>query len=317
MLLVFNSDSLPMESFTRQLWRNVKSSYLEGRRQEKSMVQWIVPDLVTANDSKSSNSSSNGKDKNVRLLDLIEDKMKVEYGTTTEEGDNSTNTSDSDEGEKEDISTQKVYTACILEFFKMLYDAAESPTTTHSSGDGDNNSITNDTKAASAAAAMSGRPSKRRRTFYNGSSSAATNILSGRYKLPAVYLLTSVLVKQKQQQQQQTQRPQREGQTTTSHGDGRGDDNEMSQTSSPRSSLLCWTSIRTAAHTVASIFKTVTEQDIQVGLALVGLQYLQTQQRPQQGQEEEPSSSLPSTTSAEIEGLTVPNLINEYFANTR
>eukprot|EP00529_Nitzschia_sp_RCC80_P002393 CAMPEP_0113444008 /NCGR_PEP_ID=MMETSP0014_2-20120614/2444_1 /TAXON_ID=2857 /ORGANISM="Nitzschia sp." /LENGTH=2161 /DNA_ID=CAMNT_0000335005 /DNA_START=252 /DNA_END=6734 /DNA_ORIENTATION=- /assembly_acc=CAM_ASM_000159 len=309
-------DGGAVSNTTRQLWRHIKSSYLEGRRQEKSMVQWILPDLVTAATTTTTitanDSSSNGNDKNVRLLDLIEDKMKVEYGATTEEKGDSANNSDSEGsegGEKEDAPTQKVYTACILEFFKMLYDAAESPTTTHIAGD--NNNITNDATAA----ATSGRPFKRRRTFYNGSSSAATNLLSGRYKLPAVYLLTSVLVKQQQLQQQQRQ--QREGQTTTSNVDGGGDDNDISQTSSPSSSLLSWTSIRTAAHIIAGIFKTLTEQDIQVGLALVGLQYLQTQQQPQQGQEEEPSSSsLSSTTSAAIEGLTVPNLINEYFANT-
>ena len=295
---------------TRELWRYIKSSYLEGRRQETSMVQWILPDLATTNDSSSSNNNgdkSNGNDidKNVRLLDLIEDKMKVEYGTTTTGDGYLTNTRDSEGRGKEDTPTQKVYTACILEFFRMLYDAAESPLTTHSASDGNNDT--------SAAAAVSGPPFKRRRTFYNGSSSASTNILRGRYKLPAVYLLTSVLAKQ----QQQRQRQQREGQSTTTDGDFVGDDNEISEPSSPPSSLLSWTSIRTGAHVIASIFKTVTEQDIQVGLALFGLQYLQTHQQPKQGQEEEPSPSLSSTESEAIDGLTVPHLINEYFANTR
>ena len=296
---------------TRELWRFIKSSYLEGRRQETSMVQWILPDLVAAKDSRSSNNSNdtnrNGIDKNARLLDLIEDKMKAEYGTSTTPEDNSTNTRDSEGRGKEDTPTQKVYTACILEFFRMLYDASESPMTFHSAGDGNNDTT--------AAAAVSGRPFKRRRTFYNGSGCAAMNLLSGRYKLPVVYLLTSVLAKQ--QQQQQRRRQERKSHSTTSNDDGRADLNENSEPSSLPSSLLSWTSIRTEAHVIASIFKTVTEQDIQVGLALVGLQYLQTRQQPKQGQDEEESPSMTSTASEAIYGLTVPNLINEYFANAR
>ena len=85
------------------------------------------------------------------------------------------------------------------------------------------------------------RPSKRRRVGLLGRSASSdvgfTSLLKGRYKLPTVYLLISLL----------------------------------KETMMGSANMNCWERLRELAHELPSIFKTFAENDILAGLAMVGL----------------------------------------------
>lgn len=310
-----SSTNKPVQTTTCQLWHHIKSSYLEGRRQEKSMVQWILPDLNIGDEGGEGCVNNNDVDDDKVFLELIEDRMNVQYidSSVTGRGD----------GDNDDLPTRMAYTACIIDFFRKLYVA-----TTKSNGTSTaSRTIDDGGGSGDDDIATSGRPSKRRRiglsyqstslgsTFYydssNGGSSATTHILKGHYKLPAVYLLISVLLKQQQQQKLRREEKQRDA------NNNNDDDDNFSP---PVSSLVSWKSLRVSAHAISSIFKTMTEQDIQAGLALVGLQSLQ-QRRQQQFENSAGNCSgngtVASSPTSIIDGLTIPSVINEYFANNR
>jgi hypothetical protein len=260
----------------RQLWQHLKESYITGLRQEKSMVQWILPDLekqgTTAHNNHNATAGNTTADRNSRL-DLLEDRMQLRYeisssstspspyrknGINNNETTTSTTNKNSNIGE-EDSATRMTYSACIMEFWKIVYEACD---TTSGSTSCTTSSLFSSTDES--------RPFKRRRTSAISYSTEAfgstfNDLLKGTYKLPTVYLLISVLKKKLSQMA----------------------DNSLS-----------WTSVRTSSHAIPSIFKTMTEQDIQAGLALVGLESLQADD-------------------GFINGLTIPNLVNEYFANPR
>lgn len=128
------------------------------------------------------------------------------------------------------------YTSFLMEFWRDLFQMCDnngSAVSSSSSSSQDESAVIDENTK---------RPSKRRRLGLHRSSSGVgfTSLLKGRYKLPAVYLLVSLL-------------------------------KETGVASN-------WDRLCLLAHGLPTIFKTFAESDIRAGLALVGLAGISTGQ---------------------------------------
>lgn len=247
----------------KRLWLRLRKAYRSGRQQNNSMVQWILPDVENPAVAGFAAAGIVGRN----YLELLEDDMKVRYELTNVNGNSRYGVNggvNDDDDDDEDTVTQMTYTACILEFWKKFYASCEATATIDAVGD---------------------RPSKRRRRMearngYGGTNGSSlhhfsvgggfASLLKGQYKLPTIYLLIQLLKEDQLHKQQQQQQLETSG---------------------------TWKSLRTSSHEIPSVFKIFTEQDIQAGLALVGLQSLQVGQT--------------------MNGLTISSLLLEYFINSR
>jgi hypothetical protein len=191
----------------RSLWSLLKRAYMngihpqqqpyvdEGEDESSGIVQWVLP--------------------SPDVLNLTEMELDVDHSLYA-----SGNVDDATFDDRKCV-------AYVMEFWKALYEATApgdsfdaSGKSTISTGDFDDSSII--------------RPTKRRRTAFSRLQfSGAGDLLQGAYKLPAAYLLVSVLKERAEN----------------------------------------WDNLRMLAHDLPTLaFKTFSERDIQAGLALVGLQ---------------------------------------------
>lgn len=205
-IIIDGDDNLSNTKITpKMLWKILKQIYTSGCKEKAGIIRWILPDpsVMTA----------------LKLTDSNND---------YDDDDNDNNDNDN--------NVDMRYTSFLMEFWRDLFQMCDnngSAVSSSSSSSQDESAVIDENTK---------RPSKRRRLGLHRSSSGVgfTSLLKGRYKLPAVYLLVSLL-------------------------------KETGVASN-------WDRLCLLAHGLPTIFKTFAESDIRAGLALVGLAGISTGQ---------------------------------------
>lgn len=201
-IIIDGDDNLSNTKITpKMLWKILKQIYTSGCKEQAGIIKWILPDPSV-----------------MTVLKLTD----------------SNNDYDDDDNNNNNVDMR--YTSFLMEFWRDLFQMCDnngSAVSSSSSSSQDESAVIDENTK---------RPSKRRRLGLHRSSSGVgfTSLLKGRYKLPAVYLLVSLL-------------------------------KETGVASN-------WDRLCLLAHGLPTIFKTFAESDIRAGLALVGLAGISTGQ---------------------------------------
>jgi hypothetical protein len=197
-----NSNNNNTKITPKMLWKILKQIYISGCKDKSGIIKWILPDptVMTA----------------LKLTD-------------------SNNDYDYDDNNNNNNNVDMRYTSFLMEFWRDLFQMCENNGSAVSSS-----SLSSSQDESAVIDENTKRPSKRRRLGLHRSSSGVgfTSLLKGRYKIPAVYLLVSLL-------------------------------KETGVASN-------WDRLCVLAHGLPTIFKTFAESDIRAGLALVGLAGIST-----------------------------------------
>jgi hypothetical protein len=198
-----SNNNIKIKITPKMLWKILKQIYISGCKEKAGIIKWILPDpsVMTA-------------------LKLTDSNNDCDYDDNNDNNNNN--------------NIDMRYTSFLMEFWRELFQMCEnngSVVSSSSSSSQDESAVIDENTK---------RPSKRRRLGLHRSSSVVgfTSLLKGRYKLPAVYLLVSLL-------------------------------KETGVASD-------WDRLCVLAHGLPTIFKTFAESDIRAGLALVGLAGIST-----------------------------------------